>query len=199
MSASAKTQAEPSTRRRQHRRREIAGIVLLALGLFSGLALASMQAGEGTMMGPGGAAAAGGLYALTGFTSYLFIAGMLVASVRCFRGKRIVDSFGEGMGALLLAGAVAVLLHLPFAGEAVASHGPGGLLGEWLGEMCAAVIGTVGAALGGTAMLVVALLLLTDVTMGQVTTALGWAAGHARRGIVTGALAAWRVARAAFP
>jgi S-DNA-T family DNA segregation ATPase FtsK/SpoIIIE len=199
MPPSAKSQAEPNAKRRQNRRREIAGILFMALGLFGGLSLLSEQVSDGHMMGPGGAATAAALYGLAGLSAYLLIAGMLIASVRCFRGRRVVDGFAEGAGAILLMGSVAVLLHLPFAHGAGAHHGPGGLLGEWLGEVAASFIGAVGAALAAAAMLSVALLLITDVTLHEVAVVAGWAFRHARRGVVAGLGAAWRVARAAFP
>ena len=53
----------------------------------------------------------------------------------------------EAGGALLLLGSVAMLLYLPFADSDIEAHGPGGLLGEWLGELAAGFIGSVGAAL----------------------------------------------------
>ncbi|HMC93633.1 MAG TPA: DNA translocase FtsK 4TM domain-containing protein, partial [Polyangia bacterium] len=89
---------------------------MLAFGLFAGLSMASMQLGAHQMMGPGGAATASGLYALAGVAGYLFIAGLLVMAVRCFRGRPFVDGVLEGMGALTLLVATAVLLHLPFTG-----------------------------------------------------------------------------------
>jgi S-DNA-T family DNA segregation ATPase FtsK/SpoIIIE len=181
------------------RRREITGILLMAGGLFAGMSLVSVQLGNNQMMGPGGAATAAAMYGLAGFATYLLIAGMLVASVRCFRARPLVDGFGEAMGALLLLGSTAVLLHLPFAGTATAQHGPGGLLGQWLGEVSATFVGAVGAALIATTLLVVSLLLVTEITMSEVTVVLAWALRQAHRGIATGLAAAWRVARAAFP
>jgi len=199
MGASSKTQAEPNGRRRQDRRREIAGILLMALGLFSALSLVSMHVGDGHMMGPGGAATASALYAFLGLAAYPLVAWMLVASVRCFRARRVVDGFGEGMGALLLAGAVPTLLYLPFARSVHAQHGPGGWVGELFGEVSSSFVGPVGAGLAATAFLAIALLLITDVSMREVMVVLAWALGHAKHGIVVGATAAWRVARAAFP
>jgi len=199
MGASSKTKAEPTGRRRQDRRREIAGILLMALGLFSGLSLVSMHVGDGRMMGPGGAATASALYAFLGLAAYPLVAWMLVASVRCFRARRVVDGFGEGMGALLLAGAVPTLLYLPFARSVHAQHGPGGWVGELFGEVSSSFVGPVGAGLAATAFLAIALLLITDVSMREVMVVLAWALRHAQHGIVVGATAAWRVARAAFP
>src|SRR5262249_25575964 len=130
----AKTPPSESSRgtgRQQHRRREITGILLLAGGLFAGLSLVSMHAGDNRLMGQGGHAIAGALYGVAGVAAYLIVAGMLVAAVRCFRGRPLVDGMRETIGTLLLLGSVAILLHLPFEDSGFASHGPGGLLGEW--------------------------------------------------------------------
>jgi len=184
---------------RHHRRREITGILLLAGGLFACLSLLSRHAGDDRMMGIGGEAIASALYALAGVGSYLIVAGMLVAAVRCFRARRLVEGAREGGGVLLLLGSAAVLLHLPFADSGFSSHGPGGILGEWLGGLSAAFIGNLGAALAATTTVVVALLMITDVSTREVAVVLAWAARHAARGVVVGAGASWRVARAAFP
>ncbi|HVT08283.1 MAG TPA: DNA translocase FtsK 4TM domain-containing protein [Polyangia bacterium] len=196
----AKSPAEPSARsNRPDRRREIAGILLLAGALFSGLSVISMQVGGDPLMGPGGIAIATAFYGLFGFGGYLVMAAMVVEAVRCFRGRRLIDGIGEALGAALLICGLSVLLYLPFAGEAVTQHGPGGLFGEWLGELSAGFIGEVGAGLAGTTMLLVGILLVTDISLSQALVVVGWAAGHARRAIVAGAVAGWRVARAAFP
>jgi S-DNA-T family DNA segregation ATPase FtsK/SpoIIIE len=198
----AKSKAETPTREKaapQSRRREIAGICLLALGLFGGLSMLSMHIGSQQMMGPGGAAMAGALYGGAGLAGYLFIAGMLVAAVRCFRGRPFVDGLAEGIGALMLLVSAAVLLHLPFAGTASAEQGPGGLLGQWMGELTASFIGVIGAALAASTALAVALMLVTEISVHEVTVVLAWALRHAGRGIVAGLRGAWRVTRAAFP
>jgi DNA segregation ATPase FtsK/SpoIIIE, S-DNA-T family len=195
-----KSKAEtPSKAAPRGRRREIAGVVMLASGLFAGLSMLSMQLGPRQMMGPGGAATAAGLYALAGVAGYLFIAGLLVMAVRCFRGRRFVDGPLEGIGAVMLLVATAVLLHLPFTGVATAQHGPGGLLGQWMGEVTASFIGVVGAALAATTALVVSLLLVTEIRMEEVVVVLGWALRQSARGILAALRASWRVARAAFP
>jgi S-DNA-T family DNA segregation ATPase FtsK/SpoIIIE len=197
----AKTPPSESTRGsgRHPRRREISGILLLAGGLFAGLALISMHVGDNHMMGIGGEAIAGALYAVAGLGAYLIVAGMLVAAVRCFRGRRMVDGAREAGGTMLLLGSVAILLYLPFADSGFASHGPGGVLGEWLGGIGGAFIGSVGAALAATTTLVVSLLMITEVSTREVTVVLAWAGRHAVRGLVAGARGTWRVMRAAFP
>ena len=184
---------------RQNRRREISGILLLAGGLFAAMSLVSMQVGGEPLMGPGGGAVATGLYSLFGLCAYLVIGAMSLAAVRCFRARPLVDGLREGAGALLLLTAVAVLLHLPFADSDLGHHGPGGLYGQWLGEVGASFIGAGGAALAATTMLVVGILLVTEISLQEAMVVLAWAARHARRGLVVGAVAAWRTARAAFP
>src|SRR5579871_4596352 len=163
------------------------------------MSLLSMQVGGDPLMGPGGAAVATGFYSLFGLGAYLVIAAMGVAAVRCFRALPIVDGVREGGGVLLLLGAAAVLLHLPFADSDVSHHGPGGLLGQWLGEVGASFIGAGGAALVATTMLVVGILLVTEISLQEAAVVLVWAGRHVRRAVVVGAAAAWRTARAAFP
>src|SRR5450631_1970715 len=202
MAASTKTSAHSETAPRgthQNRRREISGILLLAGGLFSAMSLVSMQVGGDPLMGPGGGAVATGLYSLFGLCAYLVLAAASVAAVRCFRARPLVDGLREGAGSLLLLCAIAVLLHLPFTGSDVTLHGPGGLFGQWLGEVGASFIGAVGAALAATTMLVVGVLLVTEISLQEAMVVIAWAARHAQRGLVAGALATWRTARAAFP
>ena len=195
----AKAQAESHGRGRAGRRREILGIVLLALGLFSALSMTSTHAGNPQMMGPGGAATAAGLYALLGVGGYLMIGAMLVAAWRAFRGQPLVDGFVEGVGALMLLASVTVLLHLPFAGGHNFANGPGGLAGQWLGEVTASFIGSVGAALAASALLFMGLLLVTDIQMKEVVVVTAWAAQKARGAIWMGLQALGRLAVAMFP
>jgi S-DNA-T family DNA segregation ATPase FtsK/SpoIIIE len=151
------------------------------------------------MMGPGGEAISSAFYAVAGLAAYLIVAGMLVAAVRCFRARPLVEGMREAAGAAMVLGSVAILLHLPFENSGFASHGPGGLLGEWLGGIGAGFIGSVGAALAATTTLVISLLLITEVSTREVVVVLAWAGRHAGRGIVAGARASWRVMRAMFP
>jgi S-DNA-T family DNA segregation ATPase FtsK/SpoIIIE len=197
----AKTPPSESTKGtgRPRRRREISGILLLAGGLFTGLSLISRHAGGDPMMGPGGEAISSAFYAVAGLAAYLIVTGMLVAAVRCFRGRSLVEGMRESAGAAMLLGSVAILLHLPFADSGLSSHGPGGLLGEWLGGITAAFIGSVGAALAATTTLVISMLLITEVSTREVIVVLAWAGRHAGRGLVAGARASWRVMRAMFP
>ena len=86
---------------------------------------------------------------------------------------------GRGFTSLLLS--VAVLCHLPFADGKVMLHGPGGLLGQYLGEILASFIGGVGAALAATTLLATAILLLTDIRVAEVLDSVAWVARHVGR------------------
>ena len=195
----SRSDGEPRGKGRQGRRREIVGVMLLAFCLFAGLSLLSMQLGGNRLMGPGGAATAAGLYGLAGFGAYLVIVALGMGAVRCFRGARVVGGVGEVLGALMLLGSSVVLMHLPFASQRAGHTGPGGMMGEWLGEVTASFIGAVGASLAATTVLMVALMLLCDFSLREVVVVVGWALRQVRRGVAAGALALWRLARAAFP
>jgi S-DNA-T family DNA segregation ATPase FtsK/SpoIIIE len=174
------------------RRREILGIGLLGLGLFSLVSVISMQVGNGRLMGPGGAAAAAGIYSLTGIASYLLIGATLVVAVRLCRGRPIIDGLLEPIGFSSLLFAVAVLCHLPFADGKVLMRGPGGLLGQYLGQIAASFVGGVGAALAATTLLAVAILLLTDIRVAEVLDSLSWAGRHIGRVVWWGACLGYR-------
>src|SRR2546423_7731134 len=126
--ASAKQRVET-----RGRRREILGISLLGLGIFSVLSLISMHGGSNRMMGPGGAAAASALYSVAGFGAYLIVAVMLVVAGRCFRGRVFTRGIAEGAGTPGPLGSMTGLLHLPVAGEPAMLQGAGGLVGQWRG------------------------------------------------------------------
>ena len=199
MAAKSDAESKGKGTTRHGRRREIFGVLMLAFSLFAGLSLLSMQLGGNRLMGPGGAATAAGLYALAGFGAYLFIAALGLGAVRCFRSARLVSGVGEGLGALMLLLSAAVLMHLPFADSRGVHGGPGGMLGEWLGEVTASFIGAVGAALAAATVLMLALMILCDFSMSEVVVVVGWALRQAQRGVVAGLGAVWRLARAAFP
>jgi S-DNA-T family DNA segregation ATPase FtsK/SpoIIIE len=172
------------------RRREILGIGLLGLGLFLLVSLVSMHVGNKQLMGPGGVSVASGVYALAGVASYILIAANLIVAVRLCRGKHVFDGAMEVAGFLALLCSSAVLLHLPFADGPVLLHGPGGLLGQYLGQISASFIGGVGAALAATTLLATAILLLTDIKVAEVLDSLAWAGRHAGRALLwTGGVA----------
>jgi len=131
------------------------------------VSLVSMEAGRSRLMGPGGAAAATGLYSLTGLCAYPLVAGVLLVAVRMCRARRLIKDVGGVLGFLALLCSTAVLLHLPFAGEPVTLRGPGGLFGQWLAENAASVVGGLGTALAAATLLSVSLILLTHVRVAR--------------------------------
>ena len=172
------------------------GIGLLGLGVFCVVSLVSMQAGRDHLMGPGGAAAATGLYSLTGMCAYPLVAGVLLLAVRMCRARRLIEDVVGVFGFLAFLCSMAVILYLPFAGDEVTLRGPGGLLGQWLAEGAASVVGGVGAALAAGTLLSISLILLTHVRVGEVFAALAWAARSAGRTIrVVACAAAWLAAK----
>ena len=190
--ATSKSKGESSGRRR-----EILGIGLLGLGLFSLVSVISMQVGNSRLMGPGGAAAAAGIYAFSGIASYLLIGASLVVAVRLCRGKPVVDGAIEPIGFLSLLFSVAVLCHLPFTDSKVLLRGPGGILGQYLGQIAASFIGGVGAALAATTLLATSMLLLTDIRVAEVLASLAWAGRHLVRATKWAAGLCYRVTVAA--
>src|SRR4051794_1364822 len=169
--------------------REIAGICLLGFGVFSALSLVSAHAGSGRLMGPGGRAMASGLYSLAGAGAYLVVGALLIVAVRCFRGRPLHKGASEVFGVLGILLASTVLLHLSLSGKSSLLRGPGGLLGQWLGQITASFIGDLGAGLAAGMLLAIALMVLTDVSVSQVTSAIGWVLAHVGRGLGSGARA----------
>src|SRR5688572_25271133 len=154
------------------RGRELLGIFLMASGLFACLSLISMQAGSNRLMGPGGAATAFSLYTVAGLGSYLLVLAVAMVAWRCFRARPAIEGVVEGLGALGLLGSATVLLHLPFAGKTTMLSGPGGILGQWLGEVTATFIGAAGTTLAAATVLAMSLLVLSEVRAQEVAVVL---------------------------
>ena len=179
--------------------REIAGICLLGLGVFCGLSLISLHAGSGTMMGPGGRAMASGLYNFAGVGGYLLVAVLLVVAVRVFRGLAWHRSFSELFGIAGFMAGSTVLLHLAFSGLTGAMYGPGGFLGQWLGDLGAGFVGSVGAGLVGSVILVVSLMVLTSFSIAEATGAGLWVARQGVRALFVTSRGVGRLVMSMFP
>ncbi len=192
--AAARTEDRP-----QGKAREIIGIFVAGAAIFSAISLISMQAGMAKLMGPGGAATAVGLYSAAGFAAYVLVCAMGVVAVRCFQARRVHRGVGEILGGLGLLAATASLLHLPFAQRSVTLRGPGGLVGQWLGEIAASFIGSLGAALAAVVLMSVSLVVLTDVRVAEVAAAVAWAAAGTWRGVKAVGRGLSRMAVAMFP
>ncbi len=175
------------------------GIFLLALGLFLGLGLGSLQFGRGNLMGPFGRAAASALYGLVGMAGYLVAAGLLVLPVRALAGKPYRMGVAEIAGGVVGLLSIAILLHLGGRGYRVAHHAAGGLLGEYAGEVSRAMVSTTGTALIAVAGLLVAVIAVTPLDMRHILGAMAWMAGLMRRGAGASVRGAGASVRALFP
>jgi S-DNA-T family DNA segregation ATPase FtsK/SpoIIIE len=161
------------------RGREIVGIVLLALGLFLATALASLQLGDGGLMGPLGRASARLLTAGVGLAAHVVSLVLLVLAVRLLSSRRPVRGIAEVAGALVGVVSLSVVLHL--AGRL------GGALGEITGELLRAGVSTAGTALIAAMGLALALVGTTGLRMASIGRHLG---AGARRAL---AAAGWLV------
>jgi len=157
------------------RRREVLGVVSLGAAIFLLIALVSLQAGQ-LIMGPFGRSIASSFYGLAGVCGYVLIVLAAVASIRMLIERTpampAVVVIGTAIGVVSLA----VLAHLVASGYRVAGHGPGGAIGEHLGEILRAVVSTVGTALLALVGLLVAAVVATPLRMRDVLRAIGGAA-----------------------
>ena len=149
---------------RESRGREVAGIVLLGLGLFIGLSVISLQLGTGTLMGPCGATVGLGVYALFGVGSYLVAFAIGAVALSCLQGKAIRWKSIETVAAVGIGLSAAILFHLLFGSHRLRGFAPGGLIGEYSAELMTSVVGRVGTALFGVTMLAASLVLATPIT-----------------------------------
>jgi S-DNA-T family DNA segregation ATPase FtsK/SpoIIIE len=154
------------------RRREVLGVVGLGASIFLLIALVSLQA-DRLVMGPFGRSTAGLFYGIAGVCGYLLIAGAIVVAIRTLIEREPILPLVVAAGALLGVASLAILAQLLASGYRVAGYGPGGALGEHLGEILRAVVGTAGTALLALIGLVVAAVVATPLRMRDVLRAIG--------------------------
>ncbi len=147
------------------RRREISGIVLLAAALLLGPALLSYHLGDGRLMGPLGGSLARTCYALFGLPTYLVVVLLGVVGLRVLAEKPVVPSATDVVGYGSAALAAMLLCHLAGASARVDGAAPGGVLGEFFGELARAGLGAAGAWLLATTMLVTGLVLASELSV----------------------------------
>ena len=184
------------------RRREVLGVVSLGAAIFLLIALVSLQAGQ-LVMGPFGRSIASSFYGLAGVCGYALIGLAAVAAIRALVERAPVMPAGVAIGTLIGVVSLAVLAQLVASGYVVAGHGPGGAIGEHLGEISRAVVSTAGTALLGLVGLVVAAIVATPLRMRDVLRAIGGAARTIGGAILLALLAVARfwgdVVRAMLP
>ena len=152
-------------------RREVAGILLLALALFVALSLGSLQAG-GRLMGPGGALVALAFYAVIGVGAWVVAIALGVSAVRMIAGRPMHLRSWEAAGYVAAALFAAQLLHLAAGHYRLRGYSAGGLCGEYGAELMVALLGTVGAVLVSVTGLLLALMATTPITASGIVRAL---------------------------
>jgi S-DNA-T family DNA segregation ATPase FtsK/SpoIIIE len=171
------------------RRREVIGVVSLGAAIFLLVAVVSLQA-DRLVMGPFGRTTASLFYGIAGVCGYFLIALAVIAAVRMLIEREPILPLTVTGGVLVGVVSLAILVHLAASGYRIAGHGPGGALGEHLGEILRAVISTAGTALLGVVGLVVAAVLATPLRTRDVLRAIGGAA-HAVGGSIGRAVLAF--------
>jgi S-DNA-T family DNA segregation ATPase FtsK/SpoIIIE len=170
---------------------EVVGIIALGASLFVLAALISYQA-HGMLMGPFGRAIANLVYGTAGIPAYALVALAVVVSVRTLMERRPLVPLDIGVGVGLGVIASSVLLHLAAAKYRVGNHGPGGAIGEHLGEVLRAVISTAGTALLASVAFAVAIVIATPLRMRSVLAAIGGGLRATGGAIAAGVVAAAR-------
>ncbi|MCG8417397.1 MAG: DNA translocase FtsK 4TM domain-containing protein [Proteobacteria bacterium] len=143
-------------------------------------ALVSLQAGDGTLMGPLGRTIASIIYGFAGLCSYVLVAMLVVVAIRLLIDRPPLLHPGEAMGLVLGLASLAALLHLAGADYRVAGHSPGGLVGDHVAEVFRAIISTAGTALVAGTGLIIALVIATPLRVRQLGGHLLRAARHLR-------------------
>ena len=173
------------------RRREVFGVIGLGAALFLLVAMISLQAGA-TVMGPFGNRCASLFYGLAGVCGYALVVAGAVAAVRTLLARQPILPLSIAAGLAIGIVAVATLAHLAASSYRVAGHGPGGAIGEHLGEILRAVISTAGTAMLACIGLVVAVVVATPLRMRDVLHGIWLGLRAAGRALTTAAVAVGR-------
>lgn len=152
---------------------EITGLVLLALSVGLCLALVSsdpadIEAGGqvGNWIGPLGAYAADILLYIFGIGAFFVVAVIFLLGGIMLVGHRPELKPSEFVGQAIFVLSGAIFAHLFFKGETLFGHKAGGLVGELIGGMSTGLIGEVGSYLLAVSMGLLALMLVTDMSLG---------------------------------
>ncbi len=176
--------------------RDIAAVLLLAVGAATALALTTFSSIDGALIarhlspanliGPVGHRAAAAVYRVLGFAALVVPCGLLAVAWRLFRGAtgRFTTIGALAYTALTLC--LATLSHLLLARFELSSFPAGGAVGAWLAAASVSLVSTTGSVLLVAAAATVALILATGLKLGE-------AAAMAWHGLV--ALAAYLRAR----
>ncbi len=174
------------------RGREVGGIVLLGIALFSGLSLVSFQFGKGNLMGPAGGALAGGFYAVLGVAAYFAVWTMGYVALRCLTGGNLKPRWTTVAAGLAGTLGLVMVLHLALPTYRLHGHAPGGIVGEYTAELLVSLFGKVGTGLVAAVALLCAAVLMTPLSLRGIAQLIVVAAKASAR-------FAWESVRAIFP
>lgn len=153
---------------------EIAGLAVLALALTSLLAIVSFNPADlqangspTNLIGPFGVKLGDGFLYLFGVGSFMFDALLWYIGFALILGRYLDWTWSEISGQLILIASTAVLAHLGFDEYVLLGHQPGGLIGEYSGELLRGFFGLVGAYIIAAHIFVASLLLATNVSLQQ--------------------------------
>ncbi len=177
--------------------RDIAAVLLLALGVAAGLALTTFSSIDGALItrhlspanliGPVGHRAAAAVYRLLGFAALVVPCGLITVAWRLFRGATGRFTALGALAYIALTLCLATLSHLLLAGFDLSSFPAGGAVGSALAARSVPLVSTTGSVLLVAAAATVALIVATGVTIGDVA-ALAWHGLAALAGFIRGRL-----------
>ncbi|MFW5966596.1 MAG: DNA translocase FtsK 4TM domain-containing protein [Persicimonas sp.] len=153
--------------------REIGGVVLLGLALVMLLAIVSFQPSDvdasgdpSNLIGPVGVHVGDALLYLFGVGAFFFNALVAYVGFMMVVGRHIGWRWSEIAGQLMFVLAGAILSHLFLFEHTILGHMPGGMVGEFGGEILKGLFGTAGAAIIGVCALLMSLILATELSLG---------------------------------
>lgn len=145
---------------------EVAGVITLLISVLLITSLISFQPGGANLVGPIGHFFADSVLFLFGLASFAFVLVTLAWGVALLNGRRLFTRHREVLGYLLVLATAPTLLHMGVP-EAVLGHPPGGIMGGLLGGVLVAGLGPVGGLLCSSTALLIAAMLVTDRSIGE--------------------------------
>jgi S-DNA-T family DNA segregation ATPase FtsK/SpoIIIE len=163
--------------------RDIAAVILLALGVAAGFALTTFSSLDGALIarslppanliGPVGHSVAGAIYGVLGFAALVVPVALVTIAWRLFRGATgRLTAVGTG-AYLVLTLCLAVLSHLLLARFEWTAFPAGGGAGAWLALRSVRLLSTAGSVLVVAAVALVAAIVATDLKIRDVA-AMAW-------------------------
>lgn len=145
---------------------EVAGVVTLLVSILLITSLVSFSPQGGNLVGPVGHFFADSVLFLFGIAAFAFVLVTLTWGVALLRGKRLFTRHREVLGYLLVLATAPALLHMGLDAP-VLGHPPGGIMGGLLGGVIVAGLGPVGGLLCCVTSLLIAVMLVTDQSLGE--------------------------------